>query len=680
MGKIALSVVHHANQLVITNGYDNRDGISRVCAGYLDVLELHQRYGIPLSLHLSGTLVEAMLWHERPRLDRIRELLETGMCELMGGTYSEPIMPAISDAMNRVQLTAMGEIMARHFPAVADTVRTAWLPERVWDPRLLPVLTDPTLPQGPYQRVLVDDRLMSPAAARWREDSPFHWQPHDRPPVYRPDMIDTDALRPRTVTDGERRLTMVPISAHLRYLFPPRSHEQWEFLRCLLADLAARSTDEDPLLLVYADDMERAAGVGGWEPAISQYEDLLRWLSENEDVELVRLDQWLDNRQLDEREAVPAGSYYELEVGWHAGSDYHGWSDDPAWQPYARLLSRVETELAAARDLLGDRSSARDLLTLAERLLMLGQHETAWHDPVEGCHDGTVRHLAPWVRATAAHARLATPLLLAARWAAAGGCPPLATPADVDGDGETELLLANDSVWCVVSPRHGARLTMMCHSTPQSSALVVGNPVDHWNFQEQLHRFMDVPAAHPGALTDHERPHDKWTARVAVRRRDAVVVDLHRVHDDQCARRYALMSGIPGIMVCIHDADPARTIDNLLTPDYLASLTLGTPITEMSGRRYLGYHNDLRSVWVGFDPEQGRAFTDTDSAAGHGHLIRFCPADNHVDLIIGAGPVDDRQLATWLATASVVLHTAEPEKPADEPDYGNAEVFAWAAR
>jgi hypothetical protein len=654
--------------------------MSRVCAGYLDVLELHRRYGVPLSLHLSGTLLEGMLWHQADRFDRIRRLVRGAGFGLVGGTYSEPIMPTLSPAMNRLQLATMAELLTEHFRVDAARVRTAWLPERVWAPELHDAFTDPTLRGGPYDRVLVDDRLL--AAERTTLTGPFQWKDRQRPPEYHPGMIELDSLRPRTVLAGGRRLTMVPICSYLRYLFPPRSRRQWDFLRRMLADLAERSDAGEPALLVFADDMERAAGVGGWEPAIAEYERLLDWLAGNEFVELVDLDDWLDRHDFAERGPVPAGSYHELEVDWGAHADFTGWSADPQWLPYAELLTSVETSIATAERRLAWQHGGDDLLVLARRLLMLGQHETAWRDPVDhgpvdaADESGGVdaadesggadaadesggaepqRHLAPWVRATAAHAALARPLVAAAYWAADGGCAPYAELIDIDGDGETELVLADDRTWCVVSPRRGARLTLMCHRDRAGCPVVVGNPADHWNFQEELHRFMDEPAAHPGALTIRDDPHQEWIARPTVYRPEGVVVDLYRPGAGEWSRRYALLFGIPGLVVCLRDMEPGSVVDNLLTPDYLRALTRGERGVPFGGRCYVGRRHENRSSWVGFDPRQAAVTGGARTPAGHGHLVGLSPIGTDAELIIGAGPVSDQQIGTWLARVRTIL-------------------------
>ncbi|MFE2373835.1 hypothetical protein [Streptomyces sp. NPDC059398] len=161
--KVALAFVHHANQLIIGDGYAERDGLSRICLGYEEVLSLHRAHGIPAALHLSGTLIEALAWH-RPRfLDRTRQSVVEGWLSLLGGPYAEPILPLLTPAAGRRQLIAMADLLERHLHVPGGSLRTAWLPERVWNPTLVPVLTDSSLPGGGYRRTLVDDRLLTVA-------------------------------------------------------------------------------------------------------------------------------------------------------------------------------------------------------------------------------------------------------------------------------------------------------------------------------------------------------------------------------------------------------------------------------------------------------------------------------------------------------------------------------------
>ena len=71
---VPLALVHHANQYLITDGYDNREGITEIVEGYAAALRLHGKYGIPASLHLSGTLIETLAWHYPWFLELVRDL------------------------------------------------------------------------------------------------------------------------------------------------------------------------------------------------------------------------------------------------------------------------------------------------------------------------------------------------------------------------------------------------------------------------------------------------------------------------------------------------------------------------------------------------------------------------------------------------------------------------------
>ncbi|WP_345032975.1 hypothetical protein [Kutzneria kofuensis] len=668
--------MHHANQLVITDGYEDRDGITRICEGYTAALELHAELGIPAALHLSGTLVEAVAWHHPEFLAKVRELVAAGVLTLLGGTYSEPIMPLGSAAINRRQVRTMAELLERHLDVPGGALPTAWLPERVWHPDLHEVLTDPTLPGGGFKRVLVDDRLLSPAVpqdgypadCRGGVDlrGPYTWDPQ-RPPAFTPGLADPRLFVPRTV-EQPRPLSFVPISAHLRYLMPPPTSAHLHLLDALLDDLATRSDDPDSMIAVYADDLERTVGVAGWQPALDRYAELLRWVAGNGGVRPVSLDAWLDEHTPQPGPVVEAGAYYELEVQWRAGTDYRGWSDQPSWRPYAELLAAVEDEVDAARAPEVAEQYDQRLVDLADRLLMVGNHETAWHDREHGNPTGV---LAPWVRAVASHTKLARPLLAAARWSAGPAYSPAAGLWDIDGDGAEELMLVSNDIWAVVSPQHGARVSMLVHrrpgdvvtqrsSTPAGSALIVGNPLDHWNFQEELHRFMDTPPGHPGAITDSQRPHLPWVPSVAVHRPDAVAVDLYPRDTDPSAevRRYSLIDGVPGLVVCVQlPAYGDSTIENALIPDYLGSLVSGRDgITEIGGDAWRGWNWQGHQCWLGFDPSQASITTPRWQAAGHCLSLAVKPHDRHVDFIIGAGPVHDSFVHRWLAVARDVLH------------------------
>ncbi|MBC7677650.1 MAG: hypothetical protein H7233_01470, partial [Pseudorhodobacter sp.] len=341
-------LVHHANQLLITDGYADRDGITPVADAITDLIRLHDRHGVRCSMHLSGTLVEALAWHRPDVLDLVRVEAANGLLELVGGAYGEPVLPLLTDAavVRHLRLTAV--VMERHLQAAPTS---AWVPERVWHPRLGPLLR-----AAGYERTALDDRLLVAPAGRPALDATGPW-------AQRPDHLDPALCRPVVDLSG---LLVAPISAPLRYLVPPRGEQDLELLSRLAAPLP------DDAVLLYADDLERTCGVAGWEPAMDRYADFVSWVAGHPGLDVRRLDE-LEATQETAVLGIEAGTYYELAHDHGAGETYDVWPQDVRWQPYANVLVQVEDAVDGAPP------TARTT-QLAERLLLIGQHEPAWQD------------------------------------------------------------------------------------------------------------------------------------------------------------------------------------------------------------------------------------------------------------------------------------------------------------
>ncbi|MFN2558034.1 MAG: hypothetical protein ABR592_14430 [Nitriliruptorales bacterium] len=638
--------MHHANQYLVTTGYDDREGIDELVAGYAAVLRLHEERQVPANLHISGTLIEAAAWHAPWFLELIGRLHAAGLVELVGGTYADGIMTVLPQTLNRRSILEHLALCRRHFSCDPGNIATFWVPERVWETSsLASILTSPQLPNGGFRAVLIDDRLFYPSSPsgdvphRGSEEpsSPRRRFDAAGPYQYRQNLIPhaPDLPAPGLVA-GAQDLVAVPISSWLRYCIPPRSREDWHLLQRIVTSAYAQV---HPPLLVYADDLERTAGLASWERhALPAYAEFLDWLIRNERLVPVRLTSWLDAHPARHVITAEAGTFFELARR-GAGEDYRGWWDAQAWAPYRSHLGDAEEAI---------RSAARDgvdgaLVELAWKHLLASTYETAWHSETSPAH--RMAEPAPWARATASHARSCLPMLAAARSFSATH-QPRADLVDLDGDGEKEAALSNGLLYAVLSPPRGGRLTALFAATPAGGAEVIGNPSDDWNWQEELHAYMERPPNHPGALSDVGFEHDLH--EVAAASTSAAGASLELVNVDPASplngtrKGVLLPTGREELVVC-YRWPPGVTglaVDFCLSPDYLRLLREGRGCLVSEGderRRGARAGNVAVSVRLAFD--EATSWVEPNHQVGHGIVFRVRSHTSHFHLVIACGGV-----------------------------------------
>ncbi len=674
---VRLALVHHANQYLITDGYDNRQGITPIVEGYAAALRLHERYRIPANLHLSGTLIETIAWHCPWFFELVRELRVRGLLALIGGSYSEPPMTLFSPDFNRQQLNESLWLYRRHLGCAPEDVTVFWVPERIWDTaRLAPVLTSPRLANGGYRTVLLDDRLLFPLNGTYAGSPRGHF---DAAGPYDPGLKARAGIAPAWSPNGQavfrnriyriaggQGLHMVPISAELRYCVPPSSDEHWRQLETMMS-----TADASPnAVLVYGDDLEKTAGVGGWDSAaLGRYEGFLQWLASRADVSPVLLPAWLADRPQATTREIQAGAFFELGRGWGAGEDYRGWAEHPAWYRYRTYIADAERAVQQAQQEPVDRR----LVTLARKHMLAATYETAWHDNVEAAYQP-----APWARAVASHARSSLVLLAAARWFGRARRPPMVTVGDIDQDGEDEVVLCNEQLYAVFAPNHGGRLIYLFAPTSRGGVLLVGNPTDDWNFQVPLNRFMDCPPNHPAALADVGFVHDRY--RVATQASATrAVIDLVNTEPSSAAgglrKRIVLAEGIPALFICyrVPDRTAPLTTEICLSPDYLDLLREGRQgLTTCGGRSWQGWRNRGVTAWVAVAPEEDTRWVMPDRAeVGHGMVLGVRAAAAHFHLLIGCGPVSRRSCRRLLDAGMSMSEPGTELAPCTLTDVGH---------
>jgi len=191
---------------------------------YRPIIERTSEAGFgPLTLHVSGPLLEWLETHDTSWLDLIGRLAADGGLELLLAGFDEPILASLPRPDRLEQIARMREYLKRRFGATATGL---WLTERVWQPEIAADLAD-----AGVEYALVDDRHFLVSGFRADE---LH-RPH------------------HTESDG-KRVGLLAIDERLRYLIPFRPPEETAaYLRQLRS--------EGHGLAILADDGEK---FGGW--------------------------------------------------------------------------------------------------------------------------------------------------------------------------------------------------------------------------------------------------------------------------------------------------------------------------------------------------------------------------------------------------------------------------------
>jgi 4-alpha-glucanotransferase len=191
---------------------------------YRPIIERSTAAGFfPLTLHVSGPLLEWLEHHDTAWLDMIGRLAADNKLELLLAGFDEPILASLPTPDRLEQIGRLREYLQRRFGIEATGL---WLTERVWQPGLAEDLAE-----AGVEYALVDDRHF--LASGFRSDE-----------LHRPHLTESNG----------RRVGLLAIDERLRYLIPFRPPEE---TAAYLRELRSRGHE----LAVLADDGEK---FGGW--------------------------------------------------------------------------------------------------------------------------------------------------------------------------------------------------------------------------------------------------------------------------------------------------------------------------------------------------------------------------------------------------------------------------------
>jgi hypothetical protein len=652
---VSFAFVHHANQYLITEGYENRNGLKEVLgspssdAGLWRILHLHRLHGIRANIHISGTLLEAVAWHVPAFLGALREMHREGWIEFVGSCYGQNMMPFCSYDHNLKQLNEELHLYEVHLGLDPVSVKTFWPPERLWDPGTMSaVLKDLRLLNQGYAQVILDDRLLLPVSGCGRGRHGY-----DRDGYWHPGMFESYRIA------NAHELRAIPIAQNLRRSIPPRGAEDWESLQCQLRCLAALEPGSH-VLAVYADDMEKAAGVSPWDPrGAAQFGDVLRWTAENKWIQPVKITDWCASSRTPAARTIDTGTYVELANHFHAGEDYCNWYHDPQWKQYADYFSWSEARVKHFVELGADPG----LIDLAHKHLLASSWETGWHTPDSGAHGSADGSGAPnpSMKAVASHSRHAAVIAEAAFWMRHKDGLSHAYLKDIDADGEQELIFKNQQLFCVFSPRWGGRLVYLFAVGGSRGVMLVGNPADDWNWMEELNKYMEAPRNHPGALADIGFENDNYlatvlyadgaTARAQLTREQAGTAG-HGLMKDIILESYEANKLI--VTYTLPDGLNGLGVECGLSPDYLNLLRYGRSILRRSETASCrGFHAGEAVVFVHKNGGHVEWTKTSSQEFGHGARIMLYARDRQFTLSIEAKHESHQSLIASAGTTAL---------------------------
>ncbi|WP_437201481.1 alpha-amylase/4-alpha-glucanotransferase domain-containing protein [Planctomicrobium sp. SH664] len=234
---------------------------------------------IPITLHISGSLLEWLEAHRPEYLDRIRGYVQAGRVELLGGPFFEPILSSIPGRDRVGQIRQYTEHLSQLFET---RIRGMWVPERVWEPTFASDIVD----AGIEYTIL--------------DDSHFRYAG-----------LSEDRLHGYYITENEGRLLKIfPDDETLRYTIPwSKPKETVAYLR-KLADLYPGT------VVSFGDDGEKFGSWPGTQEHVYEkgwLRDMFAELRKNSDwLKVVTMGQAVDEVPPQGKIYLPNASYREM--------------------------------------------------------------------------------------------------------------------------------------------------------------------------------------------------------------------------------------------------------------------------------------------------------------------------------------------------------------------------------
>jgi 4-alpha-glucanotransferase len=454
--KFQLVLLLHAHQPV--GNFENvLENAYRQC--YLPFIGALARHpAIRVGLHYSGALLEWIEAAHPEYFDRLREFVQRGQVELIGGGFYEPILIAVPPVDRLKQIRRLADYIEQHFGARPGG---AWLAERVWEPQL-----PSTLKAAGVDYTLVDDNHFLGGG------------------------FELHQLYGHYIAEDQGQLIrIIPGLKSLRYLIPFCSvQENLQFLRATAAehpDGFAAMGDDLEKFGIWPGTYEHCYRDGWIENFLSALEQNAEWL------EVCAPGNAIASHLPLGRADLPTASYTEM-MEWAlptpARNRYHALTQEFASRPdelpfirggiwrnffskysESNLLQKKMLHVSAkVRRLMNRRSpsarAAAGQLQRAETLVLRSQcNDPYWHGIFGGLYAPHLR-TAPWRALIEAEA-------IADRVSCTKKEFAEAETIDFDGDGIDEIYCTSESYAALVQPQDGATISAIDFRRPNTALI-----------------------------------------------------------------------------------------------------------------------------------------------------------------------------------------------------------------
>ncbi|MFH0777072.1 MAG: alpha-amylase/4-alpha-glucanotransferase domain-containing protein [Candidatus Eisenbacteria bacterium] len=454
MNKISFIFCVHNHQPVGNFEFVMEEGFAKAYRPFLDILKRHPY--VRVVLHVSGSLLEWMEQHRPEYLDTVETLVSRGQLELLTGGFYEPILPSIPDDDKVGQIKKLSAFLRDRLGFDPSGM---WLAERVWEPSL-----PSRMAEAGVKYTVVDDSHFKSAG-----------------------LSEHELLGCFLTEDQGAVVRVFSGSKRLRYLIP--FADPAETIRYLRQNASA----DERALLVFADDGEK---FGIW-PGTHELSYVQGWL-EKFFAALEENREWLRVTTFEEYAGrhrplgwvfLPTASYAEMmewclpvgaQLAYHSllkklGEEgdlgkYESFVKGGFWRNF---LSRYpESNWMHKRMLEARRLVAAMLASGApEDAFVRARNETCraqcncayWHGVFGGLY---LPHLR---EAVYRHIIRAENLALGA--GTGGGGSARTGFLDVDGDGDSEVLLSAGSLTLFVRPSDGGTVVEIDHAQREINLL-----------------------------------------------------------------------------------------------------------------------------------------------------------------------------------------------------------------